>query len=107
MRLFHRTSASAQILREGFRDGLGTYGLGSVRTGVWFSDRPIKQHLEPGELLAIDIPDEEAVPYEINRGEQFRRHWKWREFLIPAELANKRGPAILIDELDPAGRPSC
>ncbi|SRR5712692_8643136 len=98
MRIFHRTPSSAQILREGFRDSSDTYGLGSVHTGVWFSDQPIKPHLQPGALLAIDMPDVVAAAFEVQRDERFRRQWKWREFLIPAEIVNKYGPSQLIDE---------
>jgi hypothetical protein len=98
MRLFHRTPSSPQILREGFRDGSGTYGLGSVQTGVWFSDQPIKAHLQPGALLAIDVPDEVAAPYEVHRCERFRRQWNWREFFMPAEVVNKYGPAQVIGD---------
>jgi hypothetical protein len=97
MRLFHRTPSSAQILHEGFRDGSGTYGTGSEHSGVRFSDQPIKP--QPGAILVIDMPDEVAAEYEFDRGEQFRRQWKWKEFLIPAEVANKYGPARLFDEL--------
>lgn len=98
MRLFHRTPSSAQILREGFCDGSGTYGLGSEQTGVWFSDQPIKPHLQPGALLAVDIPDEEAAPYEVQRDARFHGLWKWREFLIPAKVVNKYPRIQVIDE---------
>lgn len=86
-------------MHQGFRDGTGTYGLGSMQKGVWFSDQPIKAHLQPGAILAIDMPDEVAAPYEVDRGEQFQLQWRWREFFIPAEVANEYGPPQLIDEL--------
>src|SRR5437764_13761457 len=101
MRLFHRTPFRAQILREGFRNGSGTYGLGSVQTGVWFSDQPIKSDLQPGTLLAIDMPDDVAARYEVRRGERFQRQWKWREFFIPAEVANNYGPRLIDGRANP------
>jgi len=98
MKLYHRTSASEKILHEGFRDGSDTYGLGSVHTGVWFSDRPLPSHLQPGAILVIDVPDDVAAPFERDTGAPFLRKFGCRQFLIPAEVANEYGPPYLADE---------
>jgi hypothetical protein len=108
MRLYHRTPAVQQILVEGFRDHSDTYGTGSIVTGVWFADRPIAGHLEPGEVLVTDMPDDVAAGFEFDRGERFRQQWKWREFVVPAGVANRYGPPRVVDDNeDPGATGSC
>ena len=84
MTLSHRTPSAEQILREGFRDSRGTWGLGSVHTGVWFSDQPLPSHLQPGGVLAIDLPEEVAGPHERDTGAPFLKKFRCRQNLIPA-----------------------
>jgi hypothetical protein len=45
MRLFHRTAQGASIVRDGFRDAEGSYGLEDfVLRGVFLSDVPLDMH---------------------------------------------------------------
>lgn len=85
--LYHSTTpeAAESILKEGYRDRTGTYGAGQFFTGVWFADRP----LSPNEgtkgmtVLSITIDQGLVAEYEwIEEGKPYR------EFLIPASLAN-------------------
>jgi hypothetical protein len=78
------------ILSEGFQDGCGSYLTRSTYVGVWFSDRPLDENegASGHTVLWIEAPEREFGEYE----------WKepgkpYREFLVPATLANKYGPA--------------
>jgi hypothetical protein len=57
-------------------------------------------------LLAIDVPEEEIIKYEwVEEGRTYR------EFLIPAAVANRFGPARVVTEeeqdqiVDPRWKP--
>lgn len=86
MTVFHRTSHSDAILKEGFRDSHGTYlSCGKEFGGIWVSDRPLDENegAEGETLLAIEMP---APIFE-------RYEWKeegktYREALVPAKLLN-------------------
>lgn len=102
--LYHRTTAAAAraILTGGFRDGTGTYLTKNVYSGVWLSDIPLGANEGAGgdTLLevALDLPDAELARFEwVEEGRCFR------EFLVPAELVNRRGSArALTDEEESA-----
>lgn len=101
-RLYHRTDADAAraILREGFRDAEGRWGMTtkSKLRGVWVADRPLDGNdgAKEGPLLVIDIdlPLEQLDYWECKeKGKGFR------EWLIPARILNPHSRV----RLDPRG----
>jgi len=97
MKLYHRTYRAREILTEGFRDGKGRYMTDREWEGVWFSDRPLNLNEGAGgdTLLAIEIPENAIAEYEwIEDGKPYR------EFLIPASLANQYGPPKIVEDED-------
>ena len=65
--------------------------------GVWFWDRPLDENEGGGgdTLLTIDIPENAIAEYEwIEDGKPYR------EFLIPASLANQYGPPKIVEDED-------
>jgi hypothetical protein len=94
MRVYHRTAHREAILRDGFRDGTGSYGTLSEHTGVFLSNIPlgIDEGPEGKDLLAVEIPEEVFAKYEwIQEG------LGYREALVPAEIVN-RYPAEPVSE---------
>ena len=94
MRMYHRTFHSERILAEGFRDATGNYMADRPFTGVWFSTFPldINEGADGDVVLMLKIPAREIKRYEwVEEGKPYR------EFLIPAELANKYGPPVIVD----------
>ncbi|GMU24984.1 MAG: hypothetical protein AMXMBFR13_50550 [Phycisphaerae bacterium] len=96
MKLFHSTTpeAAAAILKEGFRDTTGQYLTTESFTGVWFSDVPLDEGegAKGNELLAIEAPDARLAEWEwIEEGKPYR------EFLLPADVANRFGPPVMVD----------
>jgi len=89
MRLFHRTHHADAILREGFRDGEGSYMTDAILRGVWLSEFPfdVNEGAEGNQLLQIDLPEEVAAQYEV-----IEEGRPYREFLVPAEVLNRHGP---------------
>jgi hypothetical protein len=100
MILYHRTTAviANKILRDGFRDGVGSYLTANEHSGVWLSDVPldINEGAEGDTLLRIELPEQAIADYEwIEDGKLYR------EWLIPARLINKRASVVcIIDEND-------
>jgi hypothetical protein len=102
MRLYHRTDhqSALQILADGFRDHSSELG----RTGVWLGDEACLEetgiYLQPfGQLrwvLELDIPDDVIAPFEWV--EELKGY---REFLVPAEVLNRFGPATVVEEDSP------
>jgi len=93
MRLFHRTHHAAAILREGFRDGEGSYLTDRTLRGVWLSDFPLDENAgaDGDQLLQVDVPDAVALDHEVvEEGKTYR------EFLIPADVLNRCGPPRLV-----------
>lgn len=99
MTLYHCTSASvaATVLREGFRNSGPVPSLG-IHAGVWFADAPIRttHALDGGgRILAVKVPEKLAAEFVVagSPGEaigRFRGEGSgWREFCIPAALANE------------------
>jgi hypothetical protein len=89
--LYHRTSRerAEQIIKDGFRDGIGYYLTAELHKGVWFSDRPLDSNegADGDALLVIDVEmtDDELWDFEwIEEGKPYR------EWLIPAEVINPR-----------------
>lgn len=87
MKVYHATAHPEEILRYGFRESVGILRSGRSWAGVWLTDRPT----DPGDAaylhgatLEMEIPEEVLAPYE----------WKetgkpYRQFLVPAHLANE------------------
>jgi hypothetical protein len=97
MRLFHRTSAAAAILRDGFRDGVGSYLTDRKHSGVWLSSVPLDSNAGGAggrALLEIHLPGEIFREYEwVEEGKT-----DYREALIPAAVVNRYGPPRLVSE---------
>lgn len=94
MKVYHRTYHAKEILVEGFRDATGYYLTTNLYTGVWFSNRPldINEGADGDTLLTIDIPESALTYYEwVEEGKPYR------EFLIPASLANQYGPPTIVE----------
>jgi hypothetical protein len=126
MRLFHQTSAEAAtlILRDGFKDiadptgtNLGFYEQIPEIKVVWFADAPLDG--DEGRQLLLEIPDEIAqkVDKTVRMGlwgrsslvvrsnaqygptEVVEEGKPYREYIIPAEIANQYGPPTDITDL--------
>ncbi len=126
MRLFHQTSAEAAtlILRDGFKDiadptgtNLGFYEQIPEIKVVWFADAPLDG--DEGRRLFLEIPDEIAqkVDKTVRMGlwgrssvvvrsnaqdeptEVVEEDKPYREYIIPAEIANQYGPPTDITDL--------
>lgn len=93
MKLYHRTAAAAAILKSGFEDRTGSYLTSTLHTGVWFADRPldINDGADGDTLLAIEMPEEVIREYEW-----IEERKSYREWLIPAALANQHGPTRVV-----------
>lgn len=88
MQLYHRTDAGEAILRDGFRDGTGSYGLASLTlTGVFVSDEVLT--LDEGAVgrfvLAIETPDD----VELDEWEIIEDGKPYREWCVPAAVLNQ------------------
>ena len=100
MILYHRTTAASaeEILRDGFRDGTGTYPTMREHTGVWLSNRPlnIAEGAEGDTLLQVELAEDAIADYEwIEEGKPYR------EWLIPARLINAQGTVRVVNEPEP------
>jgi len=86
MKVYHRTRAAASIVRNGFKDGEGSYMTSQDHRGVWISDEPLGANEGAfGELVfVVEIP--EAVVAGFEWAEEGKGY---REFLIPAEILNR------------------
>jgi hypothetical protein len=96
MKLYHRTNAAnaEAILRDGFRDSVGTYLTDQEWTGVWVSDRPFDEGAEESTLLQIELalPEDAIADYEwIEDGKGYR------EWLVPARLLNEHANVRVVD----------
>ena len=97
MILYHRTTAAnaEQILRDGFRDGVGSFGTTREHSGVWLSNVPldINEGAEGDTLIRVELPEQAIADYEwIEDGKPYR------EWLIPAQLINKQAKASIVEE---------
>ena len=95
MKLYHKTNAAAEIIRNGFKDGTGNYMSTQEFSGVWLSNYPLTIHegADGETLLMIEIPESRVIEFEWIEDEK-----PYREFLIPADVVNKYGSPVLIDE---------
>jgi len=100
MQVYHRTHNAEKILTEGFQECTGHHLTASAATGVWFSDVPLEgnegAHGNEGAsgdtLLTLKIPANILSKYEkVEDGNPFR------EWLIPARIADRYGPPTIHD----------
>ncbi len=101
--LYHRTPAADEIQAEGFRDGLGSYGLaGTTLRGVFVSDVPldINEGADGEDVLEVRIgEDVDLRDYEIVEDQK-----PYREWCVPASLLNERASIrrLTDEEVDAA-----
>jgi hypothetical protein len=99
MILYHRTHAAIadRILRDGFRDGTGTYMTTTEHSGVWLSNVPldINEGAAGDTLLQVEMPEQSIADFEwIEDGKPYR------EWLIPARLVNERASGVCVVDED-------
>ena len=91
MKLYHYTTqeSATQIIADGFLDSPPSPALGWW-AGVWFSDSPDAEQRgmarptrAAGVMLVVEVPDDVVDRFLIA---EFPR--RWREFCIPASVAN-------------------
>jgi hypothetical protein len=90
-----RPEVAQAILSGGFREGSGTYLTRSRHVGVWFSDYAlgVNEGATGNAVVWIDAPEHEFAEYEwTEQGKPYR------EFLVPAAVANRYGPARQVIE---------
>jgi hypothetical protein len=94
MKLYHRTSAAVAktILREGFRDGIGTYLTDRGWKGVWLSNVPLdtNEGAEGDTLLQVELSEVDIADFEwVEEGKGYR------EWLVPARMIPLRSIRII------------
>ncbi|HSO93986.1 MAG TPA: hypothetical protein VLS53_05895 [Candidatus Dormibacteraeota bacterium] len=95
MKLYHPTMHAAAILRDGFGETTGTYVTESDHSGVWLFDQPVDKRLGGGDdatMLELEIPEAVVLPFESPASQPYR------QFLMPAALANLYGPPHVVEE---------
>ena len=105
--IYYQDAAEA-ILREGFRDGTGSYGFATITlTGVFLADTPvdINEGATGDQVLAVEIADDSLLAdYEfVTDGTP---SGTYREWCVPAEIINTHGRVRLLtdDEVDELAR---
>jgi hypothetical protein len=106
MKFFHRTHArnAANILKAGFRDTTGSYGMAATVTGVWVSNKILAESEDTrGDgvfQIEVKVSKKDLDFYEVKEDGK-----PYREWCIPAELLNKGKIIRLSNELPaaPAG----
>ena len=97
--LFHRTTreAALAILRDGFRDGAGTYMTDREWLGVWLSNTPFDVNDGASGYTLIEVT--------VNLGAVALAEWEWiekgkqrREWLIPAAILNSICCARIVED---------
>jgi hypothetical protein len=100
-RLYHRTErdAALAILREGFRDGEGTYMTNQLWRGVWLSNEPLdgNEGARGDHLLEVRLSAEES---DIADYEWIEEGKGYREWLIPSEILRPLIVSIRLVEDD-------
>lgn len=93
---FHTTDSAETILRDGFRDGTGNYGMNITLTGVFIANMPVgaNEGAVGDQVLKVALPDDiDLDDFEIVE------HGKgYREWCVPAELINSQGVVCLLSE---------
>ena len=100
MKLYHVTDSAEAILRDGFRDGEGNYGLATTwLIGIFVSDEPlsVNEGAFGEQVLEVTLPDD-AELHEYELIEYFKNY---REWCVPAALLNGRQVRLLShDEVE-------
>ena len=95
--LYHTTDAAQQILREGFRDAEGSYGLRVLTLrGVFLAVAPadINDGATGDNVLEVTFPDDiDLSDHAIV--EDGRPQWEW---CVPADLINRSATVRLLTE---------
>ena len=99
MKLYHRTFKAKQIVKHGFKDGKGYYLTHYLWKGIWFSNISCFAGLDSGQAANGDTLLEMQIPFNIIRKYEWKEENKpYREFMIPAKLANKYGPPRIVED---------
>jgi hypothetical protein len=99
---YHTTDAADQILRNGFRDATGSYGLATHElTGVWLGDSPmdINEGATGDQVLRVEFPDD----IDLGDFEIIEEQKPYREWCVPADLINERATVTLMIHGDSGG----
>ena len=102
-RLYHRTPAGSAIVRGGFHDGEGSYGLATmVLSGVFLSDVPldVNEGATGEDLIEVTLPEKvDLSDYELVEDGK-----PYREWCVPSKLLNTQAHLRLLteDEADAA-----
>lgn len=85
---YHTTDAAEAILRHGFRDSTGSYGLTIELTGVFLGDSPmdINEGAKGDQVLRVEFPDD----VDLGDFELVEEHKPYREWCVPAALINAK-----------------
>ena len=107
---FHTTDAATEILRVGFRDAEGSYGLAkTLLIGVFVADSPLgfNEGATGDEVLALTLADS----LDLDEWELVEEHKPYREWCIPARVLNARARMVrlltetALDEVTAKRRP--
>lgn len=102
---FHTTAAAEAILRAGFRDAEGSYGLATLTLrGVFVANVPAdcNEGATGDQVLEIVLPDDvDLTDFELIEDE---RHSAFREWCVPAELLNTRAAVRLLTDAEVEAR---
>jgi hypothetical protein len=96
VKLYHRTGHAEAIMREGFRDTTGNYMTSMELTGVWFSaDFPLdgNEGAKGNQVLELVANESEIEDYEVEEEGK-----PYREYLVPAKIANTWPRRLLTEE---------
>jgi hypothetical protein len=95
--LFHTTDAAEAILKDGFRDGEGSYMfVGLTLRGVFLARSPADGNVgaKGEQVLEVTFPDEvDLSEYAIV--EDGMPQWEW---CVPADLINREAAVRLLAE---------
>jgi hypothetical protein len=98
---YHRTPSASQILKTGFKDSSGSYGIGGVTLeGVFISDIPldINEGAKGDDLLRVTVPEH----IDLREYELMQPRSPYREWCVPAEVLNTQCTVCPVDTGDDA-----
>lgn len=97
--LYHRTAAAEAIVRSGFQDGSGSYGLlNHVLTGVFVSDVPldINEGATGPDVLEVSLP----LDLDLDDFELVEEKKGYREWCVPATVLDDLATVRLLTEAE-------